>query len=227
MTVAREISCPSCGLVGNGTYCSGCGSLLHTQLPTVRELGAEITTEVLGIHKRALVTVWTLLTRPGVVTEAYREGRGSKFISPIKVYVAISALHFALFAVTGQVFVTGPGTEDLRPDLVTALTLPVFALWLKLFYGWIGGIKKVLFSECISFTLSFQSAIFILSIPMLWIPRAPAILMLYVPWYIWRGATRLWDERGILGPVRAVGITLMYFLSILLTAVLLANVMSA
>lgn len=226
MTVPRGIACPACGLVGTGKYCSDCGSLLRTQLPTVREMGAEVATDVLGIHGRAVATLWALLTRPGVVTEAYREGRGSQFISPVKMYVATSAPYFALLTVTAQVVVTGDHTEDLRPDVLMALTLPVFALLIKLFYGWIGG-AKVLFSECVSFALTLQSAVFILSMPMLWIPDAAVILVPYAPWYIWSGARRLWNEQGVLGPVRAAGVALMYGLSIIFTAILLASLLSA
>lgn len=113
-------------------------------------------------------------------------------------YVATSAPYFVLLAVTAQVVVTGNRTEDLRPDVLMALTVPVFALLIKLFYGWIGG-AKVLFSGCISFALTFQSATFVLSIPILWIPDAAAILLLYAPWCIWSGARRLCDEQGILG----------------------------
>lgn len=226
MTVDREAACSSCGLAGSGKYCSACGSLLYTQLPTVRELGAEVTTEVLGFHKRSFATLWALLVRPGIVTQAYRDGQGSRFISPVKVYVAISAMYFTLAAVTGQSLFTGSVVENLRPDVHMALSLPVFALLLKFFYGWIGG-GNVRVTECVSFALTFQSALFTLWLPMLWLPRVSPVFMLYAPWYIWRGAERLWDERGILSPVRAVLMTLFYFLGVLLTAVLLGKVLPA
>jgi hypothetical protein len=204
-------------------------------MPTVRELGAEFRTEVLGLHRRALPTLVEAIVRPGAITEAYRRGRGSRFISPIKLYLAVSAAYFTSAAVTGQVQFTGSGVEDVRPDIALALTLPLLAFWFKLFYGWIGG-SNVRLSECLSFAITFQSALFTICLPALWLStfvvgELPArifgvSLLGYATWHIWRGAKLLWNERGLLAPLRAAGIVILYLVSMIFAAMLLAEVPS-
>ena len=230
-----RIPCSNCGVVGEGQYCSACGSVLRTQMPTVREFGAEFRTEVLGFHRRALLTLATAIARPGVITDANREGRGSRFVSPIKLYLAVSAVFFTSAAVTGQVQFTGSGVEDVRPDIALAATLPVLAFWFKLFYGWIGG-GTVRFSECLSFVITFQSALFTIWLPGVWLssfiggqPAARIFgvsLLAYATWHIWRGAKLLWNERGVLAPIRAAGIMIFYFVSMIFAAMLLAEMPS-
>jgi hypothetical protein len=233
MSTIDDIVCSSCGLAGWGKYCSRCGALLRTQLPTIRELGAELQTEVLSLHRRAFRTLAIALIRPGGLTEAYRDGHGSAFISPIKLYVPTAAIFFATNAMLGEPLLTGPTVERVRPDIVLALALPVLAFWLKLFYGLIGGLS-VRYSESLSFAITYQSAFFAITSAMLCFDTIAndtlmqilgLALAAYLIWHMWRGARRLWSERGILGPLRAAGIVLFHFGSALGVAMLLGTLL--
>lgn len=229
----HEIACVSCGLTGRGKYCSGCGSLLRTRLPTAAEFATEAVTDVIGIHRRALSTLRSALLDPGGVTDAYRRGDGSMFASPIKVYLTISAAFFVSAPLVGAELFVGPGLDDVRPDLIMFVSLPVLALWLKVFYGWIGG-YKALYSECFMVATSFQTILFAIWTILLWVGTisgalAGALLAasgIYAAGYFWFAAKRLWSERGLLGPVRSAGIVVVYLVSTVLVGLALGALLA-
>ena len=88
---------------------------------------------------------------------------------------------------------TGRGLEDLSGEVLVVVTLPVFALLLKLLYGPVGGYGARL-SECLLFAMNFQSAIFVLGALAGWLPDHPLLEgaeLLYVVLYIWLGINRI------------------------------------
>lgn len=216
MSASDGPSCPACGTRGHGRFCSECGGLRQTELPAVGELVPALIAELLNFQHRSFSTLRVVVTSPAALTQAYRDGYGSIYVPPVKLYLGVTALYFLMVAASGrQMFPIFAGMN--RTDVVAAATLPLFALWLKLCYGWIGG-TVVRLSESLSFAFELQSGLCAVWMPMLWLPDswqtgAVAAWGLYAAWYIWQGARTLWGERGILAPVRAFGMVIIYISS--------------
>jgi hypothetical protein len=220
MDLTVERPCPSCGALGPGPFCSACGRKRVTQLPTVGEMVVEAKDELLGIERRALTTLWSALIRPGEIADAWRHGNGSRFTSPLKLYLTASGLYLAIAQVTGNVTTMSVSgrTANARLDIAVALSLPILALALCGLYGIMGGLRPRL-SEAISFSLSFLSAVFAIGLAAMWLPNSMAIplaFLAYSGWYFWRGAVRLWEERGLFAPIRALFVAGMYGLIVML-----------
>ena len=87
-------ACPNCGAPTPREYCDTCGQRnldLHTSL---RALVGEAVEELLGADSRLGRTLFALFFRPGLLSREYRAGRRTHFTSPIKLYLAASALFF-------------------------------------------------------------------------------------------------------------------------------------
>jgi hypothetical protein len=86
--------CPNCGAPTPDAYCPSCGQRnldLHVSL---RALVSEAIEELFGTDSRFGRTLRALFLRPGSLSLEYRSGRRAHYTSPIKLYLAASALFF-------------------------------------------------------------------------------------------------------------------------------------
>jgi hypothetical protein len=82
--------CLGCGARLAGPFCSACGQRAIPPYPTVRQLAHDVWTETVGWDGTLARTFRSLLLRPGELTVGVLEGRRSRFISPIRLYLACS-----------------------------------------------------------------------------------------------------------------------------------------
>ena len=95
---AEPDRCPNCGAGRAGPYCQQCGQ----KRAAPRELAArnllrDVLREVTDLDSKVFTTFRALLLRPGLLTAEYLAGRRGRYLSPVKLYLIVSAVYF-LFA---------------------------------------------------------------------------------------------------------------------------------
>lgn len=228
-------ACPRCGIVAIGRYCGECGSPVNSEFLSVRSFLREFKGDILGLEQRLFTTLGSVVGRPGRVVHAYREGRGALYVSPLRLYVLSAATYFAVHALTGSgMLQLGPmgvrvGGTHLRPDVLLFFVIPLYAVGVK----FVLGPRGTRYSEALAFVLTFQSAVFLVSIPALvFIPSMDwrgSVLFLYTVVYLALGSRELWGLRlkTTNGIVRLVGAVLLYGVTISLCAVVALRLSAA
>ena len=140
-------TCPNCDTVLHGVYCHECGQKAETSVPRFREFLHEAISEFLLLDGKFLNTVKVLVTQPGQITKDFIDGRRTRYISPLRLYVIFSVLFFLLAAVVPGDFIqissttTDAASDDEFADRILTnlprvmfLLMPVFAVWTLAFY---------------------------------------------------------------------------------------------
>jgi hypothetical protein len=95
---ARDVSwasvCQNCGAALTGRFCSSCGQRAIPPGPTLRELAGDAWNELVGWDGKLVNTVRTLVRHPGELTRAAVEGRRTRYISPVRLYLICSVVYF-------------------------------------------------------------------------------------------------------------------------------------
>jgi len=87
-------TCPDCGTIGSGTYCSLCGEVLEPKLPPVHHYLKEFLHDLLALDSKLVRTVPALLFRPGFLTQEYIAGRRKRYLIPSRLYLLTAFLVF-------------------------------------------------------------------------------------------------------------------------------------
>ena len=88
--------CADCAAPVAGKYCANCGQETLIETPTVRHFAEEFVDQFVALEGKLGRTLRVLLTRPGQLTLDYVEGRRQRYVRPLKLYLSISFLFFAL-----------------------------------------------------------------------------------------------------------------------------------
>jgi hypothetical protein len=88
--------CSNCGAVLNGPYCAQCGQHAHDSARTVGALLHDAVHVITHADSRFWRTLYTLLLRPGRLTQEYFAERRARYLPPVRVYLVLSLLFFAL-----------------------------------------------------------------------------------------------------------------------------------
>jgi hypothetical protein len=110
-TAVSHGACANCQTQTSGRFCSNCGqpSHLHRSLLHVIE---EIVHGILHLDGRIWRTLPMLIARPGRMSREYIEGRRTRYVSPIALYLFSVFLMFFVFSLTD-----GPGiATDVTVD---------------------------------------------------------------------------------------------------------------
>jgi hypothetical protein len=89
-------TCLNCGEALTGRFCPQCGQRVLPPHPTVRQLAGEAWSELVGWDGKAAQTLRTLVRHPGALTRALLEGQRSRYVSPVRLYLACSLVYFLL-----------------------------------------------------------------------------------------------------------------------------------
>lgn len=110
---AVDCVCPNCSTRYRGHYCPHCGQDAHIKVPTVGKYLHELLEKYFGIEGRLPLTLRRLFLHPGAITVDYLEGRRQRYISPLRLYLAVSVLFFlCLMQVPGiSVTIAATGVE--------------------------------------------------------------------------------------------------------------------
>ena len=96
--VADLLECPNCGTPLVCHYCPECGQKVGPVNPTLHDFLHDLTHELLHVDSKIFRSVRLLLTRPGVLTREYFDGRKARYISPLRLYLIFSVAYFAASA---------------------------------------------------------------------------------------------------------------------------------
>lgn len=105
-TAVTTPECANCGAALTGMYCSNCGELAHRGIPTVSGLLHDVWHSMTHVDGRVWQTMYMLLRWPGRLTQEYFSSRRGRHLPPVRMYLALSVVFFALGIITSQ-----PGTE--------------------------------------------------------------------------------------------------------------------
>jgi hypothetical protein len=123
-------SCLNCNTRLHGKFCHACGQKATSASVNLHDFVHEATHEFLHLDGKIVKTLKLLVAKPGQLTVEFLEGRRSRYVSPLRVYLTFSLIFFTLAAILpggleGAVKVRG-GTElqgdtDLERRLATGM----------------------------------------------------------------------------------------------------------
>ncbi|GGY99141.1 hypothetical protein GCM10007388_35950 [Pseudoduganella plicata] len=94
-------SCRNCGTAVNGHYCAACGQETRLHMPSLGEFVHEFVGHYVALEGRLWRTLALLLFRPGALTNEYLAGRRRRYVEPLRLYLSLSILFFALMKLSG------------------------------------------------------------------------------------------------------------------------------
>lgn len=133
------MNCKNCQtrLQANARFCLQCGqnttSLRRPFAEVVKDMGHEL----LDTDGRLWLTLRTLLTKPGQLTDEFNQGKQVKYTPPLRLYLVISILFFVLFSRIYQVYDPSSVLTDSMISYYSKamfVLFPVFALVVQLFF---------------------------------------------------------------------------------------------
>jgi hypothetical protein len=112
-------TCGNCDARLTGPYCAQCGQHAYGgahSLIAVLHDGWDL---VAHVDRRFWFTLWTLLQKPGQLTVDYFADRRARYISPLRLYFALSIAFFAL-AASNSSLSARPGAAGQTPPVAAA-----------------------------------------------------------------------------------------------------------
>jgi hypothetical protein len=90
--------CLNCGAELTGPYCAHCGQEDHELRVSLKRLARDFLAEQLGLESKVPTTLWTLLSKPGLLTKEYLAGRRARSLLPLRLYLSASVAYFLLLS---------------------------------------------------------------------------------------------------------------------------------
>lgn len=114
--------CPNCGDTSPGKYCPECGQARRTRLVSLREMAVDFLDDQMSLNSRLPHTLFSLLLRPGYLTEEYLRGRIASYIRPLRLYLGASVVFFLLLSFAEGRWLQVGATTDARGAALAAGT---------------------------------------------------------------------------------------------------------
>ena len=112
--------CANCGSAIEGNFCASCGQATQLHVPSIVEFVHEFIGHHVALEGKLWKTLALLLCRPGRLTGEYIVGRRVRYIAPLRLYLTLSVLFFALLKFTG--------TDLVTFDAASAKKVPAFTV---------------------------------------------------------------------------------------------------
>ncbi|MDN4039705.1 DUF3667 domain-containing protein [Massilia sp. YIM B02443] len=93
--------CPSCHFPAQGNFCSHCGESTHPHPPSAGEFLHEFVGHYVALEGKLWRTLRTLLLAPGRLTADHLRGVRVPFVNPLRLYLTLSLIVFALIKIIG------------------------------------------------------------------------------------------------------------------------------
>ncbi|MYM86647.1 DUF3667 domain-containing protein [Rugamonas sp. FT82W] len=116
---APPANCPNCEAVVSGHFCANCGQEAILHHASTREFLHEFIGHYVALEGKLWGTVMRLLFRPGALTLEYIRGRRVRFVQPLRLYLTLSLLFFAIMKFSGG-FDPGVGESDKKAETEAA-----------------------------------------------------------------------------------------------------------
>lgn len=94
--------CTNCESRLHGRYCSQCGQKTESSRPTFGHFFGEAIESLTHADSRLWKTLWFLLSKPGLLTTDFFEGKRSRYLPPIRLYIVLSVVFFFLRALSSS-----------------------------------------------------------------------------------------------------------------------------
>ena len=109
--------CYNCSAPLSGPFCAACGQKAKALNPTLGDLIHDFAHEMLHVDGRIFQTAKRLLISPGFLTLEIFNGRRTRWISPLRLYLVFSLIYFAASAAdTRHVRITFNGGAQATAD---------------------------------------------------------------------------------------------------------------
>lgn len=115
------IVCRNCNATATGNYCHNCGQETRLHAPSLGEFLHEFVGHYVALEGRLWGTIGRLLFRPGALTNEYLAGRRRRFVEPLRLYLSLSIIFFALLKFSGMEPVHMDGKAKMDKESVVAL----------------------------------------------------------------------------------------------------------
>jgi len=93
--------CPSCQAPVHGNFCSRCGEAVAAHAPSASEFIHEFVGHYVALEGKLWATLRLLVFRPGQPTVDFLRGRRVPYINPLRLYLTLSLVMFALIKLYG------------------------------------------------------------------------------------------------------------------------------
>lgn len=132
---AAPASCLNCNATVSGNYCHNCGQETRTHAPSLAEFAHEFIGHYVALEGALAATLRLLLLRPGRLSADYLAGRRTRYIQPLRLYLTISVLFFALMKILAPAAVPET-TPSAAPPILVSSGVPAadgasFESWLR------------------------------------------------------------------------------------------------
>ena len=182
--------CPSCGLTGNGMFCSNCGHQFEIKRLTIKGLLYDIIHLFTKLEKGFGYTLKQLIISPGHMQRSYIKGNRRKHQSPFSMFficATIAALlrYWILYIVMTSFHAANPVEVNFFKEYMVILYIflvPVYALFgLLLFYR--SGYNYIEIIVLLLYTLSviFLASPFLFLLMFIW----PGMDVMYIEFVIY------------------------------------------
>ncbi|HEX4295265.1 MAG TPA: DUF3667 domain-containing protein [Rhizomicrobium sp.] len=92
--------CANCSKPMIGAYCAVCGQERDTNRRSVWGLVKVLVEDIVSFDSRIMRTGWALVTRPGELASAFREGRTQRYLPALRLYLFVSLIFFLILSFT-------------------------------------------------------------------------------------------------------------------------------
>jgi hypothetical protein len=110
----QALVCANCGAALAGEYCAHCGQRHEPHVHSLGHFAAEVFESITHADSRLWRTLWYLLTRPGMLTREFFEGRRVSYLPPFRLYLVITLVCFLVASLPEQFGGTAQLDVDLR-----------------------------------------------------------------------------------------------------------------
>jgi hypothetical protein len=115
MIATAPWTCPSCRGSVSTPYCPHCGEQpLRPHELTLRGLGEQVFEAFTNIDGRLLRSFRCLVTRPGLLTLSFLEGRRKPYLGPVALFLVANVLFFGVESMTGGTVFSTPLESHLH-----------------------------------------------------------------------------------------------------------------
>lgn len=101
--------CLDCRALLTGPWCANCGQKHQPEIHTFGHFAAAAFENITHADSRVWRTVWVLVSKPGQLTREFFNGRRSRYLPPVRLYLVVSLLFFLL---------AGLADSNLKPAVV-------------------------------------------------------------------------------------------------------------
>jgi hypothetical protein len=117
--------CHNCGAAVSYHFCALCGQETRLHVPSAGEFIHEFVGHYVALEGRLWKTLALLLFKPGLLTAEYIAGRRVRYVEPLRVYLSLSILFFALLKVIGPPVADFSEGTPAKPAAMVQMDGPV------------------------------------------------------------------------------------------------------